>query len=138
MRAHVFNAALAVVLLSACASGGGGGGGSRPDRISREQIEAQGTPQEDAYTLVQRLHPNWLRARSSAGFSGDRQLPVVFLNGSRYGELDALRSFQINEIESMQFIGGTDATTRFGTGYGGGVIMVQTSGTGGQPTRRGP
>lgn len=128
MRAQPCKAAVLVVLLSACASGGGGGGGTggSSDLITNEQILAQGTQSEDAYTLIQRLHPNWLRARSSAGFSGDRLNPVVYLNGSRYGEIDRLRDFRIGDLESIQHISGQNATTRFGTDTGGGVIMLRT------------
>ncbi len=129
MRAHVLKTALSLILLSACASAGGGGGSSgRADIITREELEAQGTQQEDTYTVIQRLHPNWLRARTSSFGAGGPIYPVVFLNGSRYGELDSLRGFRITEVESIQYMSATDATTRFGTGYLGGVILVRTRG----------
>jgi len=129
MRAHMLTTSLSLVLLSACASGGGGGGGGGGgDIITREQLEAQGTQQEDPYAVIQRLRPNWLRAKTASFSAGGRIYPVVFLNGTRYGELDTLRSFRITEIESIQYIGATDATTRFGTGYQGGIIMVRTRG----------
>lgn len=101
---------------------------SGADFISEEEVQRQSAQQEDAYTLVQRLHPNWLRARMSAGLSGARIDAVVFLNGVRYGEVARLRDFRVTEIRSIEYLGPQDATTEFGTGYGGGVVMVRTKG----------
>jgi hypothetical protein len=48
------------------------------------------------------------------------------IDGSIRGELDELRSLNTDSIESMQFLSATDATTKYGTGYFGGVIEVTT------------
>ena len=89
-----------VVVMAGCASSSGtspGVASRSANLITREEIEAQLTTQESAYQLIQRLHPNWLRARTSS-FSGERILPAVVLNGSRYGELDSLRDFRIGDL----------------------------------------
>lgn len=101
---------------------------SSADVISERELQERSVQQEDAYTVVQRLHPNWLRARMSAGLTGARIYPVVFLNGSRYGEVARLRDFRVTEIRSIEYIGPQNATTQFGTAYGGGVVMVRTKG----------
>jgi hypothetical protein len=96
--------------------------------IAETQLREQRAQEEDAYSLIQRIHPSWLQARSSAGLTGDRSDPVVFLNGTRYGELPALRNFRVGELISLEYIPARDAATQFGTGFGGGVIMVRTTG----------
>ncbi len=110
------------------AEASGAGRTSSSDFVSSQELRAQGAQQEDAYTLVQRLHPNWLRPRMSAGpNTGAAPIPpMVFVNGTRYGEVERLRDFRLAELTSLEHIGATDATTRFGTGYGGGVILVMT------------
>lgn len=125
MRARALKVVLSVLVLSACASAGGGAGRGDPSVITREEIEAQGTQQEDAYTLIRRLRPNWLRAKGTS-IGGERLYPMVLLNGTRYGPLDELRSFRTVEVESLEYISATEATTQFGTGYMGGAIMVRT------------
>jgi hypothetical protein len=45
---------------------------------------------------------------------------------ARFGELDVLRNIAVQDVESIRFIPARDATTLYGTGYGGGVIEVTT------------
>jgi hypothetical protein len=42
------------------------------------------------------------------------------------GGLSALDGMEIREIEEIRFISASDATTRYGTGYPGGIIEVFT------------
>jgi hypothetical protein len=48
------------------------------------------------------------------------------VDGSSRGELDALRQLSIGNIETMRYLSAADATTKYGTGYPGGVIEVTT------------
>jgi len=127
MRKIVLAATLSTLLIAGCASGGGrSNGGGNPDVLSREELDQEMQENPTLYTVVARLRPTWLRARSSAGFSGGRETAVVVVNGSRYGELDALRDFHVNEVRQIRFVSATDATTRYGTGYAGGAIEITT------------
>ena len=49
---------------------------------------------------------------------------MVFVDGRRFGELPVLRQFGVEEIEEIRFLSASDATTRFGTGYPGGIINL--------------
>jgi hypothetical protein len=137
--ARVSGLALLVMLAAACASTGASGGGGNPDLITREQIED--LSEENAYLVVRRLRSGWLRPRSQASLGAAARrdplvgagtqapaapLPVVFVDDIRYGEVETLTQIALNEIESMQFIGGIEATTRYGTGYDAGIIHVRT------------
>jgi hypothetical protein len=49
---------------------------------------------------------------------------VVYVQGIRHGPLTSLQQMNLDRVRRVEFIDGRDATTRFGTGHGGGVIMV--------------
>jgi hypothetical protein len=44
------------------------------------------------------------------------------------GDLSFLRSIRTNQVEEIRHMSGSDATTRYGTGYGGGTIEVRSRG----------
>ena len=107
--------------LAGCASGGGDTDGTprrSTNRIVREELVP--LQQLDCYQAIQRLRANWLRTRGGSQ-------PQIMVDGSRQaGGLDVLRSYRAADIDEMQFVSGTDATTRYGTGYDGGVILLTT------------
>lgn len=123
MRRTRFLSLLAVVILgSACASSGQPGQ-SRPRRSSNliTAEELSELPVSSAYEAVRRLRPAWLQAR------GRSPLPVVYRNNARWGDdPSSLESIQIDIITEMRFLSASDATTRYGTGFTGGVILVVT------------
>lgn len=109
------------VLLSACASGGTGSAPrSSSDVITQEELDTVAT--FSAYEAVSRLRPQWLRMRTPG------QEPVVFLNGSQLGGLETLRSIQSSTLSEIRYRNGRDATTRYGTGFGGGAIELRSLG----------
>ena len=117
--------ALLVGVLGACATAGERSGGSSASAVTAEQI--QETSVSTAHEALQRLRPRWLRSRGqmsvehpNAGYA------VVFVDGVRYGDLRVLREINADAVEEMEFIDARDATTRYGTGYTGGIIMVTT------------
>ena len=127
--------------ISGCASGSGGGSaGGAASMITEQQIDESGA--ETVYEVVQRYHSRWLRPARSFGASSvtsrpgmpqkpgdavaDEVYPKVVLDGAPYGEVDALKSISARTVASIRFISATDATTRYGTGYTGGVIEVQS------------
>jgi hypothetical protein len=117
--------ALIAALAAACGTAGSNGGGGNPDLITREQVLSM--PDGTAQTVIQRLRSGWLRPRPGS-FSGQPDLPVVYLNEMRFGGIDSLSRIPSTNIESIQYMNATDATTRYGTGYAGGLIRVNTFG----------
>lgn len=109
-----------------CAASGGAphqATGSNRNLINREQLEA--LPSITARDAVERLHRDWLRGRAgSVQTVSGRVYPVVFVNSRPFGELPVLRQFGTEEIEEIRFLSASDATTRFGTGYPGGIINL--------------
>lgn len=119
MRATLWLGLLAgaVAASAACAAASSSGrtSGGR-DVITREEFG--GLVEANAYDAIQRLRPWWLRAQRGG------QEPVVYLDNVRYGELDALRMVALENLREIRFISSTDATTRWGTGHTGGVILL--------------
>jgi hypothetical protein len=75
----------------------------------------------DLFGAVNRLRPTWLRPQSRG------TLPVVIVDGTpQPGGVDALRSMRASDVSELQYMNASDATTRYGTGYTAGAIVVTT------------
>jgi hypothetical protein len=117
------------LLLSACASGSDPGPQSRTteprsELISREELETMSNL--SAFEAIRILRPRWLQPRGNISIGSPPLLPIVVVDRARFGELDDLRRITVQDVESIRFIPGRDATTLYGTGYGGGVIELTT------------
>lgn len=132
-------ASLAALTLPACSASGVGGGGGSSNLITAEEIRAE-EGISTAYEAVRRLRPRFLRGRTGArgtsgatnprnrvSSAGDTSGVVVYLNGVKAGGVEVLRRVEAAAVTEIRFIGGRDATTRYGTGHGAGVIEVSTS-----------
>ena len=109
------------LLAAACASGGGSGeSGPRRNRnlITSEEL-TEVAEVDTVFDAIRRLRPNWLRGRGTSSVR-------VFVDGVQMGGTGALRNYRVDVIRECRFISPTDASLRFGTGYGGGVIEVFT------------
>ena len=93
--------------------------------LTGDELRATGIG--NVYDAVRRLRPLWLQARAGAASAvGPRggAMPLVYLAGVPHGTLQALRTMNVDQVRRIEFINARDATTRFGTGHTGGVIMV--------------
>lgn len=124
---------LSILAFGACASGGPqapaseGAAGAAAEGplnvLSGEELRQTGVA--NLWDALRRLRPQWLRARASGSLiSPAAQEPVVFLHGVEYGPLRSLQQMNIDQVRRVEWVDGRTATTRFGTGHGGGVIMV--------------
>ena len=117
--------ALFALVIAACSSTGASSGGGNPDLITREQVEM--LPDGTAFTVIQRFRSGWLRARTQGTFgNASPAYAEVFVDEMRYGDINSLNRISSTSIESIQYISATDATTRYGTGYMGGIIRINT------------
>jgi len=100
-----------------------------PDELLREEITRDGEADATAYELIQRLRPNWLRARGQVSLgSPEAAYALVYMNEILFGGLMTLHQIPPSQIERMEFIRGIDATIRWGTGHTAGVINIMTGG----------
>lgn len=132
-------AASVVMIAPACASSPAGGAEatqqssqasqrSRP-RGSRDRITADELATIDvqnALDAVRRLRPNFLQTHGGAtsSITQGSQDVVVYVDQTRMGGPSALAQIPINDVKEIQYLNGTDATQRFGTGHGSGAIIV--------------
>ena len=91
--------------------------------IVRAQIEPLAS--QTAWQVVETLNPFWLQSRGGSLNYGPSYARVV-VDGIFRGELADLYRMSTGEIETMRYLSASDATTRYGTGYTGGVIEVTT------------
>ena len=123
------------LVVSACASSGGtssGEEGQTAERgargtstlIIRAELERSTSP--DLWEAVNLLRPRWLQLQRGASFSAPQQYAQVVINGTPSGQLDELRQLFPENVDTLRYLSAADATTRYGTGYPGGVIEVST------------
>ena len=94
-----------------------------PDLITSEELRDPTVSFMAADVAIQFLRPRWLRSRLSTP-AGGRNFAYVFMDGGPFGNIRTLRSLQASDIREARFINPADATTRYGTGYPGGVIAL--------------
>ena len=113
-----------VAVLVGCASSGKGTA-SPSNVISRLELDAVGSA--SVYDAVLRLHPNFLRSRgpTSVVNSSARTVAVVFVNETEYGEIESLQRFPASRVEEVRYYSGPEATTKWGSSYGSGVIALK-------------
>jgi hypothetical protein len=88
--------------------------------------EIQAASVATAYQAVARLRPEWLRRRGRTSIRDPgASAVVVYLNDMRQGGASALDAIAAETVLEMEYLSGQEATTRFGTGHGGGVILVR-------------
>jgi len=154
MRTRVVVAALVATVGWGCASGGGGGstnasgvavsgvsgsgsasGGTarapsrRPDVIDQSEISTRASDATNALQIIQKLRPQMLTGRglgSPTDVTGETSKPRVYVDNISYGDLGTLSNLTANQIKEIRFMNSRDATTQWGTGHMGGVILVTT------------
>ena len=114
--------ALAALVLAGCAAGSGGSGGDR-NIITEETLAAYSG--QNAYEVIQRLRPAWLRARGM-GMDSSTEGVMVYVDGAPLSGTDELRTWDVNQVQEIRYLDARDATTRFGTGHSNGAILVTT------------
>lgn len=111
----------------ACGGMGGGGGGGGSGTLTSQQIREVQSQYDTMFEVVQNLRPMWLQTRGSVSFQEPgASRPGVFVDGVEQGRLEALRRIDPSDVEEAEFLSASDATTRYGTGYPGGIIRVST------------
>jgi hypothetical protein len=93
--------------------------------ITRAEI-AEATWATNAFDLVQRLRPNFLRVSGPTNVSGAPQTPVVRLDNQELGDHGALRQIQPSSVQEIRYYSAAEATARFGGIRGRPVIEVVT------------
>ena len=132
MRIPVFLIAV-VVALPGCASTPNDGeilAKPRPsydrNEISREELASH--EHSNMWDVVNSLRPYWFRSafgNSGAGTSISAQ-PIVFLDGSRFGASDLLKTLSAQSVLRARYLTPTEAQSRYGASVVSPVIEIQS------------
>lgn len=122
MLLHLSLSILMAGTLTACTGGKQVSGGSA-DQITQQQIQEAGTV-SNAYVLVKRIHPEWLRKRGSSSLTQPSTISV-YIEGNHRGGPDVLRQISVMDVESIEHLNSNEATLRYGSGHDHGVIRVE-------------
>ena len=102
-----------VLILAACYPGrANSGSGGSPDLIGNWEL--QELSDYTAFDAIRRLRPAWL----------SRGNPTIHLNGVPLSSFDQLEEVSARDVREMRFLNGPDASTRYGTGYVNGAILI--------------
>ena len=121
---------LTATLVTACASSGAArrsDSGPRPDPdvITAEDLGA--TTGTTLYDAVRALRPAWImRSRPTALMQQNQAQLIVYVDGTRYGNMDSLRQLTPNGVVSVRYYSPGNAEARFGPGHLLGAIEVST------------
>ena len=134
MRTWAYYVAGAALLaaITGCASSGASSSGFRasPTRITRSEIYSANA--SNAYELISRLRPDWLRAQPTGSVSGGvvrSQSILVYLNRQRLEDLNALKTISVGGIESAEWVDASRVQTVLSevpSGAIAGAIVIRT------------
>jgi hypothetical protein len=121
-----------LMAIAACASSGAVGATARTsaDKITRSEIYASSAT--NAYELISRLRPNWLRPGATGSIGGGvvlSQAILVYLNNQRLEDLNALKTISVDGLESAQWIDASRVQTVLNdvpSGAVAGAIVLKT------------
>jgi hypothetical protein len=119
-----------VLAPAACASGAAAGADRAPrtqsNRLTADEIQSGNY--QTAYEAVRALRPAWLHQRGNVSLLDPGANEVaVYLDGAPLGGPGELRQVRAGDVVTMEYLSGTEATTRFGTGNAGGAIVISTT-----------
>jgi len=78
------------------------------------------------YEQIMRVRPNWLRNRGVSSLTQGGDGVVVYRDGVRQGGVTILRDFAVETVESVRFLSGPEAASRYGLDHQYGAILVTT------------
>jgi hypothetical protein len=85
------------------------------------------TGETNTYQAVQRLRPQWLRARGQSNIGGGATVVTLFVDGAPRGQATDLASIPVSDVGEIRYLSASDATFEFGTIAGnGGALAVRT------------
>jgi hypothetical protein len=130
---------LCAIVLTVAGCGGGGGGATqastepRPTRGRADLIaeaEINSALYQNALEIVQNLRPAMLIPRGTSPTARESSTAsiaiVAYQDDVRLGEISSLVNIPASRVKEIRFLNARDATTRYGTGHGSGVILVTT------------
>lgn len=104
---------------------------SHLDVITEEEI--QETKATNAYELIRLRRPQFLKPQGARGpisilnNSQSSLLPLVYVDGHRYGYPEDLSKLTAAIVKEVRYLGWQDANMLYGFGHDAGIILVTTN-----------
>ncbi len=96
---------------------------SSPEVISAAEIQESG--QNNAYDVIQKLRPHWLRGRGRKSIQhNELSYPLVYVNENRHGTIDALWRISVENVTQIQYLNPGDAANQLGMNHPSGAILI--------------
>lgn len=95
--------------------------------ISREEILNSPQKNQDILRVVRSLRPHFLappRGTRSLGYTAPSPT-AVYINGSKSGELDALKFITAMDVMEVRYLEPAKAIDEFGQDHNGGAVLVK-------------
>jgi hypothetical protein len=118
-----------LVAAAACASPPSPEAAQPTSRTMITDAEIPTTGTESAYDLIQRIRPEYLRARPTQTYMGAKSNeappPALVFNGQRLGDVGDLRQVPAPSLSYVRYYSIEEGKRKFGMQYGGGVIEIR-------------
>ena len=108
-------------ILIACASAGT----SNANVITAPELSR--SKAQNAYDAIRHIRPEMLRIRDPGAivYFKARQ-PVVAVDNTLVGGVEVLRTLPTSKVAKIEYINSWVAAKRYGTGFGNGVMLIET------------
>jgi hypothetical protein len=128
---------VAALLVAGCASGSGSAtqtGETAPQRapvrrdrnvLLRTELSEVQQVEMTVYQAIRQFRPNMLMGTPASTMTGTAPALSVYVDDTRQGGVEALSQIRMTEVERIEYMNGSEATTRFGTGHSGGAIVIR-------------
>ena len=120
-------------ILIACASAGA----HHANVITAPELSRSTAP--NAYDAIRQIRPERLRTRDPGAivYFKARQ-PVVAVDNTLVGGVEVLRTLLTSKVARIEYVDSWVAAKRYGTGFGNGVMLIQTRADSGPEFAVGP
>jgi hypothetical protein len=110
-----------VPILIACASGGA----SDSNVITSPELSR--SKARNAYDAIRQIRPEMLRVRDpgTVVYFKTRQ-PLVAVDNTLVGGVEVLRTLPTGKVARIEYVNSWMAARRYGTGFGNGVMLIET------------
>ena len=114
----------AAIVVGACASGGGGPSRPGNDRTTLTAENLRAHAGRNLYDVIRQERPHWLTTRGTGTLTGPAEDVVVYYDGSRMGGSSWLRGVNADLVESVRYLNGPEAGSRYGLNHQNGAIVI--------------
>ena len=98
----------------------------RRDATVLARAELESNPGRTLYDHIRRVRPQWLSTRGPTTIAQAERGIVVYRDGVRVGGLSTLQDIMTDVVESVRYLSGPEASSRYGLDHQNGAILVVT------------